>query len=47
MPLMTYPHIRTKIILGLQIAIGLQNTKNDRAGLQIPIGFGLESTTKN
>ena len=53
MPLMTYPHIGTKIILGLQSAtdglqsvIGLEVTKYDKAWLQIAIGFGLQSATK-
>ena len=32
---------------GLQSAIGLEITKHDRAGLQVPIGFGLQSATKN
>ena len=31
---------------GLQSAIGLDITKYDRAGLQITIGFGLQSATK-
>ena len=53
--LMTYPHIRTKIIFGLQCTTevdyksdgtGLEITKYDRAGLQNVIGFGLKSATK-
>ena len=53
MSLMTYPHIRARIILGLQSAtdglqsvIGLEITKYNRAGLQITIRFGLQSMTK-
>ena len=53
-PLITCPPIRTKIPIGLQSATeteykirdGVEITRCDRAGLEIAIGFGLQSETK-
>ena len=53
-PLITYLPIRTKITIGLQSATeteykirdGVEITRCDRAGLEIALGFGLQSETK-